>query len=46
MAEAKLSDALTIDDAVKWLQRKERMVLLHDRALIGLLARLPASGQA
>ena len=46
MAEAKLNDALTIDDAVKWLQRKERMVLLHDRALIGLLSRLPASGQA
>jgi membrane glycosyltransferase len=45
MAEAKLNDALTIDDAVKWMQRKERMVLLHDRALIGLLARLPAGGK-
>jgi membrane glycosyltransferase len=44
IAEAKLNDALTIDDAVKWMQRKERMVLLHDRALIGLLSRLPASG--
>ncbi len=42
MAEAKLNDAETIDDAVKWLQRKERMVLLHDRALIGLLSRLPS----
>jgi membrane glycosyltransferase len=49
MAEAKLNDALTIDDAAKWLQRKERMTLLHDRALIALLARLPektlAAGQ-
>lgn len=43
MAEAKLNDAQTIDDAVNWMQRKERMVLLHDRALIGLLSRLPSS---
>ena len=42
MAEAKLNDARSIDDAVKWLHRKERMTLLHDRALIGLLMRLPA----
>ncbi len=42
MAEAKLNDARTIDDAVKWLRPKERTVLLHDRALIALLARLPA----
>jgi len=41
MTEAKLNDARTIDDAVQWMQRKERMVLLHDRALIGLLSRLP-----
>jgi membrane glycosyltransferase len=41
MAEAKLNDAQSIDDAVTWMQRKERMVLLHDRALIGLLSRLP-----
>ncbi len=25
MAEAKLNDARTIDDAARWLQRKERM---------------------
>ena len=43
MAEAKLNDARTIDDAARWIQRKERMTLLHDRALIGLLARLPAA---
>ncbi len=42
MAEAKLNDAETIEDAVRWLAPKERMVVLHDRALIALLARLPA----
>ncbi len=42
MAEAKLNDARTIDDAAKWLHPKERVVLLHDRALIALLVRLPA----
>jgi membrane glycosyltransferase len=41
MAIAKLGDSRTIDDAVKWLQRKERMALLQDRALVALLARLP-----
>ncbi|MDR3391760.1 MAG: hypothetical protein P4L77_08490, partial [Sulfuriferula sp.] len=45
MAVAKLSDSRTIDDAVKWLQRKERVALLEDRALIALLALLPPSGQ-
>jgi membrane glycosyltransferase len=44
MAVAKLGDARTIDDAVTWLQRKERMALIQDRALIALLTRLPASG--
>ena len=42
MAEAKLTDARSLDEAVAWLQTKERMVVLHDRALIDLLARLPA----
>ena len=46
MAEAKLNDARTIDDAARWLQRKERMTLLHDRALIGLLVRLPGEPAA
>jgi membrane glycosyltransferase len=41
MAEAKLNDSRTIDDAARWIHRKERMTLLHDRALIGLLVRLP-----
>jgi membrane glycosyltransferase len=46
MAVAKLNDARTIDDAVSWLHRKERMALIQDRALIALLTRLPASGAA
>jgi membrane glycosyltransferase len=43
VAEAKLNDAETIEDAIKWLKPKERVVVLHDRALIDLLARLPAT---
>lgn len=46
MAEAKLNDARSIDDAVQWLHPKERTVLLHDRALIALLVRLPAGMEA
>jgi membrane glycosyltransferase len=45
LAEAKLNDAETIEDAAAWLNAKERMVLLHDRALIDLLARLPMPQQ-
>jgi membrane glycosyltransferase len=45
MAEAKLNDARSIDDAAKWLHRKERMTLLHDRTLIGMLMRLPAGAK-
>jgi membrane glycosyltransferase len=41
VAEAKLADAETIEDAVEWLNRGERMVTLSDRALIAMLARLP-----
>jgi len=41
LAEAKLNEAETIDDAIAWLQPKERMVALHDRALIAMIARLP-----
>jgi len=43
LAEAKLNDAETIEDAAAWLNARERMVLLHDRALLDLLARLPAA---
>ncbi|OYW96558.1 MAG: glucan biosynthesis glucosyltransferase H, partial [Bosea sp. 32-68-6] len=35
VAQAKLVDAETIDDAAIWLKPKERMVVLHDRALVG-----------
>jgi len=43
MAEAKLTDASTLQEAMDWLKPKERMVVLHDRALISVLANLPAS---
>ncbi|HZH52156.1 MAG TPA: glucans biosynthesis glucosyltransferase MdoH [Microvirga sp.] len=49
LAEAKLADAETIDEALNWLKQKERMVVLHDRALINLLVRLkdkPSEAQA
>lgn len=42
VAQAKLVDAETIDEAAIWLKPKERMVVLHDRALVRLLASLPA----
>jgi membrane glycosyltransferase len=42
LAEAKLVDAETIEDAVSWLHNKERMVVLHDRALIDMLVHLKA----
>ena len=40
VAEAKLNDARTIGDAMAWLKPKERMVVLHDRALIDVMGRL------
>ncbi len=46
VAEAKLNDAETIEDAIKWLKPKERVVVLHDRALIDRLARLPTATTA
>jgi membrane glycosyltransferase len=42
LAEAKLKDSESIEDAIKWLSPNERMALLHDRGLIGALARLPS----
>jgi len=45
LAEAKLVDAETIDEAVNWLKQKERMVVLHDRALLDMLVHLK-SGRA
>jgi membrane glycosyltransferase len=49
LAEAKLVDAETIDDAINWLHAKERMVVLHDRALLNMLVHLkdkPGDAQA
>jgi membrane glycosyltransferase len=43
IAIAKLNDAETLQDAVDWLKPKERMVVLHDRALIDMITRLPAT---
>ena len=40
IAQAKIMDAATIHDAVHWLKPKERMVVLHDRALLDQLTRL------
>jgi membrane glycosyltransferase len=46
VAEAKLADAETIEDAVQWLNRGERLVALSDRALISMVARLPRRGRS
>lgn len=43
VAQAKLVDAETIDEAAIWLKPRERMVVLHDRALVGLLSSLQPS---
>ncbi|HYA80119.1 MAG TPA: glucans biosynthesis glucosyltransferase MdoH [Methylocystis sp.] len=41
LAEAKLADAESIEDAVQWLNSGERLVALGDRALLSMIARLP-----
>jgi membrane glycosyltransferase len=40
MAQAKLVEAQTLHEAQDWLTAKERMITLHDRALLDLLRRL------
>jgi membrane glycosyltransferase len=40
LAEAKLAEAETLDEAAAWLKPKERMIVLHDRALLDRLGRL------
>jgi membrane glycosyltransferase len=40
MAEAKIIDASSVEDAIRWLKPKERMVVLGDRALLALATRL------
>ena len=42
VAEAKLIDAETMEEASTWLQGRERNIVLGDRALIILLAALPS----
>ena len=42
VAEAKLVDAESVEEAVSWLQGRERNIVLGDRALIILLAALPS----
>jgi membrane glycosyltransferase len=47
VAAAKLNDAQTLEDARAWLNSRERLAVLNDRALIAMLARLPnAAAQA
>ena len=41
VAAAKLNDAQTVEDARAWLNPRERLAVLNDRALIAMLARLP-----
>jgi membrane glycosyltransferase len=36
LAEAKVIDAETLEEASRWLKPKERMIVLHDRALLHL----------
>jgi membrane glycosyltransferase len=40
LAEAKIIDAETIEEAIRWLTPKERMIVLHDRALLHLATNL------
>jgi membrane glycosyltransferase len=46
VAEAKLVDAETVEEAASWLQGRERNIVLGDRALIILLAALPSEKSA
>jgi membrane glycosyltransferase len=46
LAEAKLAEAESLEDAAKWLQPKERSVVLTDRALLSVMAGLPRTHAA
>ena len=48
LAEANLSDAETIEDALVWLKPKERMVVMKDPAMLERLVQLKptAAGMA
>ena len=43
VATAKLNDAQTLEDARAWLNSRQRLAVLSDRALIAMLARLPSA---
>ena len=45
LADAKLSEAETIGEAIAWLKPKERMAVLMDHALIARLSLLPTERQ-
>jgi membrane glycosyltransferase len=45
VAEAKMTDAESVEDLMEWLHPKETMVVLHDRALLAMLARLPTRAE-
>ncbi len=46
MATAKLNEAQCLDDALDWLNAHEKTAILHNRALIALLVRLPEHAPA
>jgi membrane glycosyltransferase len=46
LAEAKLAEASSLEEAAKWLHPKEQAVVLTDRALLSVFAGLPAAGKA
>jgi membrane glycosyltransferase len=46
MAQAKIAEASSIEEAAKWLSPKERFVALHDRNLIESLSRLHEPAKA
>jgi membrane glycosyltransferase len=45
VAIAKLNDARSVEEACAWLRPGEQLAVLSDRALIALLARLPARAE-
>ncbi|MGD0639687.1 MAG: hypothetical protein ABSC22_02975, partial [Roseiarcus sp.] len=45
VATAKLNDARSVEEACAWLKPREQLAVLNDRALIALLARLPARAE-
>jgi membrane glycosyltransferase len=45
VAIAKLNDARSVEEACAWLKPGEQLAVLSDRALIAMLARLPARAE-